>query len=242
MKTSSDLQPWADFQSANRNRRAIRHFDDTPIPEAEMLSMLKEASLSPSSVNLQPYEFHWVRNPELKALVAQACNGQKAASTAAEIIVVVASTAIARKTIVDQLAYIENSPSIKPASKDYHSKHLKKFDQILKIGRLAFWQPVVSLIALFRPTLSLLPIGHLGSRHWAARNAIFAAHTLMLGAAAKGIDSCPMEGFSASKVSKLLNLSNDAVIPLVIALGHRAANARIEEQWRRPLEQVVIEH
>jgi nitroreductase len=242
MTTLKNEQPWADFQSANHHRRAIRHFSDAPIAEAEMLALLSEASLAPSSVNLQPYEFHWVRNPELKALVAGACNGQKAASTAAEIIVVVASTAFARNTIVDQLAYIDGSASMPPASKDYHRKHLNKFDQILKIGKLALWSPLVSLITLFRPGLSLLPIGHLGSRHWAARNAIFAAHTLMLGAAAKGIDSCPMEGFSATKISQLLSLPRGAVIPLVIALGHRADSARIEEQWRRPLERLVIEH
>lgn len=159
--------------------------------------MLNEARLAPSSVNLQPYEFHWVRNPELKSQVALACNGQQTAATAAEIIVVVASTAFARDTIVNQLNYIDKSTLMPSKSKDYHRKNLNKFNKILNIGGLALWTPLVSLLALFRPSLSLLPIGHLGSRQWAARNAVFAAHTLILGAAAKGIDSCPMEGFSA---------------------------------------------
>ncbi|WP_277424393.1 nitroreductase family protein [Ralstonia solanacearum] len=90
--------------------------------------------------------------------------------------------------------------------------------------------------------MSLLPVGHIGSRHWAARNAIFAAQTLMLGAAAKGIDSCPMEGFSASKVVKILGLPRGSVIPIVIALGYRADDARIEARWRRPMADVVISH
>ncbi|MFH7572430.1 nitroreductase family protein, partial [Pseudomonas syringae group genomosp. 7] len=76
--------------------------------------------------------------------------------------------------------------------------------------------------ALFRPTLSLNHVGHIGGRQWAARNAIFADQTLMLGAAAKGIDTCPMEGYSAPQVAKLLCLPRGSVIPQVISLGYRA--------------------
>jgi nitroreductase len=64
----------------------------------------------------------------------------------------------------------------------------------------------------------------------------------MLGAAAKGIDSCPMEGFSASKIAKLLGLPRGSVIPIVIALGYRANDARIDDQWRRPVVEVVVSH
>ena len=104
------------------------------------------------------------------------------------------------------------------------------------------WSPLLSLAAWIRPSLSLLPVGHIGSRHWAARNAIFAAHTLMLAAAAKGIDSCPMEGISASKIIRILDLPRGSVIPLVIALGYRADDARIEERWRRSMTDVVVAH
>ncbi|WP_219704360.1 nitroreductase family protein, partial [Marinomonas lutimaris] len=149
---------------------------------------------------------HWVRNPAKKTAVAQACNGQKAAATAAEIIVVVANTNYARSTISEQLDSMDVSTTMPEKSKDYHRKILTKFDKILKIGGLPIWTPIISLLSIFRPCLSLLPIGHLGSRHWAARNAAFAAQTLMLAASAKGIDSCPMEGFSAAKLSKLLDL------------------------------------
>ena len=114
--------------------------------------------------------------------------------------------------------------------------------KILGVGSSAFWSPLLFLAALIRPSLSLLPVGPIGSRHWAARNAIFAAQTLMLGAAAKGIDSCPMEGFSASKVAKLLGLSRGSVIPIVVALGYRADDARIEERWRRPMTDVVVSY
>lgn len=64
----------------------------------------------------------------------------------------------------------------------------------------------------------------------------------MLAAATKGIDSCPMEGFSASKLTKLLGLPRGTVIPIVIALGYRAEEGRIEKQWRRPVTDLVVSH
>jgi hypothetical protein len=39
-----------------------------------------------------------------------------------------------------------------------------------------------------------------------------------------------------------LRLPRGTVIPLVIALGRRAPDARLEPRWRVPLEQAVIEY
>lgn len=64
----------------------------------------------------------------------------------------------------------------------------------------------------------------------------------MLAAAAKGIDSCPMEGFSASRIAGLLGLPRGTVIPVIIALGYRTPAARVEPQWRRPLADLLVEH
>lgn len=240
--TDAASPAWLAFQKANRFRRAIRKFDATPIPEADVQALLAEAAFAPSSGNLQPYELHWVRDPALKASVASACNGQKAAATAAELIVVVASPALGQRTALAQLAHIDTTATLEADSKTYHRKQIGKFQKILGIGSFALWSPLMQLVALVRPSLSLLPIGHIGSRHWAARNAIYAVQTLILGAAAKGIDSCPMEGFSAPKIAKTLGLPRGAVIPIVIALGHRADDARIEERWRRPITDMVVSH
>ena len=242
MNTQEPLRPWAAFQAANRFRRAIRKFAPTPIPEDEVQALLAEAAFAPSSGNLQPYELHWIRTPALKAGIAQACNGQKAAASATDLVVVVASPALGKRTAAAQLAHVETSTALEPNSKAYYRKQIGMFQKILGLGSSALWSPLLFVAALVRPSLSLLPIGHIGSRHWAARNAIFAAQTLMLGAAAKGIDSCPMEGFSAAKLAQLLGLPRGTVIPIVIALGYRADDARIEERWRRPLSELVIAH
>jgi nitroreductase len=242
METSEKLNSWSAFQIANRYRRAIRKFSDQPVKVEDVESLLAEASFAPSSGNMQPYTLHWIRDAELKTKVAEACNGQKAAATAMELIVIAASPAFGRKTAFKQLEHVEYSIELRQESKAYYRKQIGMFQRILGLGSSIFFSPIVFMATLINPALSLIPIGHTGSRHWAARNAIFAAQTLILGAAAKGIDSCPMEGFSASKVVKLLELQRGTVIPLIIALGYRAEDAGIEQQWRRSMTDIVIYH
>ncbi|MCL1090836.1 nitroreductase family protein [Shewanella profunda] len=242
MKNSTTAANWADFQATNRQRRAIRDFNGAQISDDDIAAILAEAVLAPSSGNLQPYQLHWISNAETKATIAQACNGQKAAKTAATLIVVAANPAFGLKTATEQRAYVDSSAAFEQKSKAYYHKQLNMFERLLKLGAFPIWTPLVSIAALVRPSLSLLPVGHLGSKHWAARNAVFAAQTLMLAAAAKGIDSCPMEGFSASKIATLLDLPRGTVIPLVIALGYRSTDARIEAQWRRSEDDLVIQH
>ncbi|QHF03649.1 nitroreductase family protein [Pseudomonas asturiensis] len=242
MNTQDLVRSWDGFQAANRFRRAIRTFKTTPVPEDDVQALLAEAAFAPSSGNLQPYQLHWVRDPVLKASMAVACNGQKAAATAAEFIVIVASPALGLRTAHAQLEHVEGSTVLGENSKAYHRKQIGMFKKILGMGSSVLWSPLVALAVLLRPTLSLVPVGPVGGRQWAARNAIFAAQTLMLGAAAKGIDTCPMEGFSSSQVARLLNIPRGAVIPLVIALGYRADDARIEERWRNPVSDLVVSH
>lgn len=238
-----DTSPlWTAFQDVNRRRRAIREFAPAALPDADVRAVLEEAARAPSSGNLQPYQLHWVREPALKARLAEACSGQRAAVSAPTLVIVAASREIALRTASQQLSYVEASSSLPERSKDYHRGQVKMFRRVLELGSWALWTPLAALAALVRPSLALLPIGHLGSRSWAARNASFAAQTLMLAAAARGIDSCPMEGFSAPRICQILGLPRGTVIPVVIALGHRAEKARLEHQWRREWPDLVVEH
>lgn len=242
MNTPQTAMHWADFQWLNRQRRAIRDFNGAKLNDLDVSAILAEAVLAPSSGNLQPYQLHWIHSTEMKEHIAVACKGQKAATTASALIVVVANPAFGLHTASEQRDYINTSADLEPRSKAYYHKQLNMFERVLKFGAFSVWTPLVSIAALFRPVLSLLPVGHLGSRQWAARNAMFAAQTLMLAASAKGIDSCPMEGFSATKIAALLDLPRGTVVPLVIALGYRSVDARIEAQWRRAEQNSVIKH
>jgi nitroreductase len=70
------------------------------------------------------------------------------------------------------------------------------------------------------------------------RSCGMAAMNLMLVAKDLGYDSCPMDGFDFDAVAKLLNLPNDHIPTMFIAIGKS-----IQEPWPRPgqlpIEQVV---
>lgn len=73
------------------------------------------------------------------------------------------------------------------------------------------------------------------------RSCGMAAQTLMLTAKSMGYDSCPMDGFDFDAVGKLINLPEDHVITMFVAIGKG-----IKEAWPRggqlPLHEVVIQN
>jgi nitroreductase len=241
---SSDVDPddWLAFARVNQTRRAVRDFAATPVADDDVRAILAEAMLAPSSGNLQPYQLHWVREPGLRARVAAACNGQRAAASAPVLLVVSAAPTAARRTLDAQLAHIDSAPGLDAGARTYYRGKLGGFRRFLALSSIALWSPIHALVALFAPTLTLLPMGPVGLRHWAARSAIYAAQTLLLAARARGLDACPMEGFSARQVARLLRLPRGHVVPIVIAVGHRRPDARIEARWRRPYADAVVEH
>ncbi|MFM2343513.1 MAG: hypothetical protein RLZZ210_121 [Pseudomonadota bacterium] len=76
-------------------------------------------------------------------------------------------------------------------------------------------------------------------RDEAMRSCGMAAQTLMLTAKALGYDSCPMDGFDFEQVAKLINLPDDHVIAMFVAIGKAT-----KEAWQRggqlALNEVVI--
>ncbi len=77
-------------------------------------------------------------------------------------------------------------------------------------------------------------------RDEAMRSCGIAAQTLMLAAKGMGYDSCPMDGFDFSAVGKLLNLPEDHVIAMFVAIGKGIKEA-MPRGGQLPLGEVVIQ-
>ena len=78
-------------------------------------------------------------------------------------------------------------------------------------------------------------------RDEAMRSVGIISQSLMLTAKGMGYDSCPMIGFEADKVEKLLNLPGDHVIGMLLAVGKAAQPPRPKGGFL-PREEVVIEN
>jgi nitroreductase len=77
-------------------------------------------------------------------------------------------------------------------------------------------------------------------RDEAMRSCGIAAQTLMLAAKSLGYDSCPMDGFDFEAVAELINLPDDHVIAMFVAIGKG-----IKKPWPRggqlAMDEIVIQ-
>ena len=65
------------------------------------------------------------------------------------------------------------------------------------------------------------------------------AQTLMLAARGKGLDSCPMDGFDFDAVAKLINLPDNHVIALMVAVGKKTLEPK-PRIGKLPVTEVII--
>jgi nitroreductase len=73
------------------------------------------------------------------------------------------------------------------------------------------------------------------------RSSALAGMTLMLAARGLGYESCPMVGFDAEAVAKLINLPADHALSFMIAVGKQSQGAWPRGE-RLPDAEVVIEN
>ena len=77
-------------------------------------------------------------------------------------------------------------------------------------------------------------------RDEAMRSCGIAAQTIMLAAKAMGYDTCPMDGFDFDAVGKLINLPDDHVIAMFVAVG-KATKAAWERPSQLPMDEILLE-
>lgn len=233
---------WDNFETVTRRRRSVRKFSDRSISEKDMNDILDMGLIAPNSSNLQPFEFYWVRSPEKKQKLVEACFKQNAAKTAKELVVCVArwdQWNDCRKEYVEWLRQEQGIP--KPVMIYYERLAQTMYNQ----GPLSIYGAVrnITLTAtgLFRP-VPRAPVSDADMRVWAVKSTALACENIMLAAVAKGFDSCPMEGMDAVRVGKLVGLSGDKWdIPMVLGFGYRSEKGLWGRQWRRERSKLVKE-
>lgn len=217
-------------------RRSIRVFDGEPIPEAVMRDCLRDAILAPSSSNLQPYELYWVRDSSRRKRLADACLGQPAATTAGEMVVVVARRDL-WKTNLDKVwdLMTKHGQQEMPAPVDDYYHRITPM--LRRTDALGFDNLVRRVIFRFKgltaPTIRT-PVNKGDHRVWAHIQSSLAAQTLMLSLTAHGYDSCPIGGIDKVRIRKLLGLPRGAEVTMVITAGRRRPEGLYGQRVRLP--------
>lgn len=232
------------FFEAVEQRRSVRIFDQNETFDNSVVQKCLEAAiLSPNSSNLQLYQF--VRVPEtspLKDPLSKLCMGQKAATTARELVVVVTRRDLWKSRAKANYDYIASSYSGKPHKKlkqalGYYGKLIPKL-----YGKYPGWSLLKKLIAfsvgLRRPMVR--EVGETEVRISVHKSAALAAMTFMHGMKAAGYDTCPMEGFDSKRVKKLLGLNEASEICMIIGCGKGLPEGIYGKRFRVPTEELIL--
>lgn len=232
------------FEKIVESRRSVRLFENDPVPAAVIEHSLDMALAAPNSSNLQPWEFHWVKTPELKAEIVKACMSQAAAATAAELVVCIARTNTWREScahMVAQLAAFEKSGTrIPKAAKQYYEKIVPVMYAHGIFGISGLLKRVLFFFIGLRKPISRGPLNSADMKVWAVKSTALACENFMLAVSAHGYDTCPMEGFDSHRLRKILNLPSDASVPMIIAVGKRRVNGVTLPRIRRDRSNFII--
>lgn len=77
-----------DFKSLCEQRHSVRTFEREPVEKDQIVELLELARLAPSVENLQPWRFHVITNPELRAKVLEtSCYGNFVESVGTLIVI-----------------------------------------------------------------------------------------------------------------------------------------------------------
>ena len=178
-----------DVRQAIEDRRSIRDYETAPIPESDLLEILRLASLAPSSSNTQPWRFVVVTNAEMRAKLHEAGYNQRQYATAPVIIAVVADGE-------DMLASLEETahPNMKndPAALERYINGTRS-----RLAKLSVEE----------------------RKTWSAEQTVYAVSYLTLAAQSLGYNTSVMGGFDGAKVAALLEIPAHAKVVVMVTLG-----------------------
>ena len=225
-------------------RRSVRVYDpEKTIDTEKVKKCIEQATLAPSSSNLQLWEFYHIQSEEFLKEVAKACYNQPAAKTAQELVIPVVRPDLWQQRIQANVDFIKKSNAGKEQKKiqgalDYYQKTIPKlyrgsqkitgFLNSLKSN----WDGRKKVTYREVKAGDLRVVGH--------KSTALAAQNFMVSMAAFGYDTCPMEGFDSVRLKALLQLPKAAEISMVIGCGLRKEKGVYGDRFRIPFEEVYF--
>lgn len=227
-------------------RRSVRVYDPKKnIDSQQVKKCIEQATLAPTSSNLQLWEFYHVQSEDLLKKIAKVCYDQPAAKTAQELVIPVVRLDLWPARIQANVDFI------KASNAEGDDKKIK--------GALDYYQKIIP--QLYRGTKYLTGFVHSLKIRWKGRKKVtyrevkasdlrvvghkstaLAAQNFMVSMAALGYDTCPMEGFDSVRLKALLNLPKKSEISMVIGCGIRKEEEGIYgDRFRIPFDQVYFE-
>jgi nitroreductase len=229
-------------------RRSVRNYDPAKELDIEKVKHCIElATLAPNSSNMQLWEFYHITDPEILKKMGVACLSQSAATTANQMVVFVTRQDLYKKR-AKQILEFEKDNISRNSPADRREKRIKDrtlyYEKVMPFlysrffGLAGIFRKIFAVsIRLFRPMTTFVSESDI--RAVVHKSCALAAQTFMIAMANEGYDTCPLEGFDAHRVKKLLKLPVGAEVNMVIPCGIRNGNKGIwGDRYRVPFDEV----
>ncbi|KTR26707.1 nitroreductase family protein [Exiguobacterium indicum] len=192
-------QTQTDFMEIVKGRRSIRNYDtDVKISKEEMTQILEEATLAPSSVNMQPWRFLVIDSEEGKATLAPLAKfNQVQVETSSAVIAIFGDM-----NAVDQLENIYDTAVAKGL-----------MPQEVRDRQVPAIQGMYSSVSANDLKDSILIDSGLVSMQ------------LMLVARAHGYDTNPIGGYEKDQIAEAFGLEKDRYVPVMLLSIGKAVDA-----------------
>lgn len=208
----SKFQKTNDFNEIVYGRRSIKTYDPSVrISREEMTEMLAEATLAPSSINMQPWRFVVIDSEEGKATLGKLAKFNKDK-------VLSSSAVIAVFADMNNFDYAEEIYG-KAVELGYMPAELKEY-------QLNAFKPMYAAISetAMRETIIL--------------DAGLVSMQLMLVARAHGYDTNPIGGYEKDQIAKAYGLDEKRYLPIMLISIGKAASEGFQT-YRLPVETVT---
>lgn len=237
------------FENILNHRRSIRRYNpDIELDTETVKRCIEQATLAPTSSNMQLWEFYHVTSPEVLKQLSTACLGQSAATTAKQMVVFVTRQDLYRKRARAVLNFERgniqrNSPAERQENRIkkreiYYGK-LMPFLYARFLGIAGALRKTLTFgIGLFRPIVR--QVSENDMRVVVHKTCALAAQTFMLAMANAEYDTCPMEGYDSRLVKKALKLPRGAEVNMIVSCGVRLPEGVWGERFRVPFGEVYF--
>jgi len=198
-------------------RYATKKFDTSKNLPAEDLNYILEAgNLAATSYGLQPFGIVVVTDTEKKQTLMEAAYGQQHIAENGALLVLCARTDVNADFVAEFTARLERTRGLAAGAADSYKDTM--------VGSIERRSPEEVLT-------------------WSQKQAYIVLGTMMVAAAEKLVDGCPMEGFDPLKFDEILGLTEHNLHATnLLTLGYRSAEDATQHaaKVRRDLADIVV--
>ncbi|ERN41392.1 nitroreductase [Rubidibacter lacunae KORDI 51-2] len=210
----AEIYPSFGSIDAIEQRRSARAFTSDPIPTETLREILRLGTFAPSGFNLQPWRFIAVKNRANRKKLQSCAFDQRQVGEAPVVLICCGDRrATASENIEAVIALGRETGAIDDRYADFMRESVP---QVFKTA----------------PSFDSVEA-------WINRHVMLAVSQIMFSAKLFGIDSCPMEGFSGTRVKAAFNIPEDVDVCCLLALGY-ADEPFKEFGGRFPLEHICF--